>query len=201
MGTRGRRAFTLVELMITVAIVGVLAALAVYGVRKHLRQAKTAEAKSHVSGITRGAVAAYERETTDSELVSEGANASGNNQDVCNTASDVPANVPFGNKYQPRTTDGKDFETGGTQAGWKCVRFSVTDPIYFRLTYKRGTATQVAPANPATVAGSSKAFEAAAEGDLDADGVTSKYVRTGKVNLATQQMVISTHLYIENDGE
>ena len=200
MGT-SRRAFTLVELMITVAIVGVLAALAIYGVKKHLTQAKTAEAKHHVSGITRGAVAAYDRETTDSEVLPEGTSASANNHDVCNSANDVPANVPVGTKYQPRTTDGKDFETGGSQTGWKCVRFSVSSPIYFRLTYKRGTATQVAPANPATVAGSSKAFEAAAEGDLDADGVTSKYVRTGKVNLATQQMVISTHLYIENDGE
>ena len=36
--------FTLVELMIVVGIVGVLAALAVYGVRKYVAHAKTAEA-------------------------------------------------------------------------------------------------------------------------------------------------------------
>jgi type IV pilus assembly protein PilA len=196
-----QRAFTLVELMIVVAIVGVLAALAIYGVRKQLAQAKTAEAKQHVGAISRGAVGAYERETTASEIASEGGNSSGNAHDVCNTATIVPVNVPAGTKYQPLTGEGKDFETGDTGTGWKCIQFSVSQPIYFRLTYKRGTATQVAPNNPATVAGFSKAFEAAAEGDLDADGVTSKYVRTGKVNLTTQQMVLSTHLYIENEGE
>ena len=196
-----RRAFTLVELMITVAIIGVLAALATVGLRKQIAHAKSAEAKSHVSGITRGAVGAYERETTDSELAAEGSSSSGNAHDVCNTADIVPVNVPAGTKYQPRTGAGKDFDTGDTQSGWKCVKFSVSQAIYFRLTYKRGTASQVAPANPATIAGSSKAFEAAAEGDLDADGLTSKYVRTGKVNLTTQQMVLSTHVYVENDGE
>ena len=196
-----RRAFTLVERMITVAIIGVLAALAIFGLRKNLALAKTAEAKQHVSGITRGAVTAYERETTDCEVVGEGTNGSGNNHDVCNTADIVPVDVPTATKYRPRTGEGKEFETGDTQTGWKCVKFAVNHPIYFRLTYKRGTATQVAPANPATVSGSSKAFEAAAEGDLDGDGLTSKYVRTGKVNLVTMQMILSTPLYIEHEGE
>ncbi|MFP6684876.1 MAG: hypothetical protein VB934_09190 [Polyangiaceae bacterium] len=40
--------------MIVVAIIGVLAALAIYGVRKYLPHSKTSEAKQTVGAITRG---------------------------------------------------------------------------------------------------------------------------------------------------
>src|SRR5580693_2775417 len=65
----GNRGFTLVELMIVVAIIGVLAALAIYGVRRYLASSKTAEAKNTIGAITRSAVSAYERETYSNELL------------------------------------------------------------------------------------------------------------------------------------
>ena len=45
--------------MIVVAIIGVLAALAVYGVRKYVLNAKTAEARSSLGAIGKAQIAAY----------------------------------------------------------------------------------------------------------------------------------------------
>jgi type IV pilus assembly protein PilA len=56
------RGFTLIEVMITVAIMGILASLAVYGVGKYIRSSKSGEATTMIAAI-KAAQEAYKAET------------------------------------------------------------------------------------------------------------------------------------------
>lgn len=58
-GLRGRKGFTLVELMIVVAIIGILAAIAIPNFLQFRLRAKTAEAKSNLGAIRTTEVAYF----------------------------------------------------------------------------------------------------------------------------------------------
>ena len=67
-----RRGFTLVELMIVVAIVGVLAALAIYGVRRYILNSKTAEARNSIGQMAKDASSAFNREGMAADILTLG---------------------------------------------------------------------------------------------------------------------------------
>jgi hypothetical protein len=171
--------------------IGVFAGLGIYGVRRYLASAKVAEAKNTIGAISRAAVAAWERESV--------APGGGFVHNLCKSASSVPRGIPAGRKYQPSTADGEDFNTGDQQTGWKCLKFAMVEPHYYRYTYTQGGPYK-GPARGGLDPGPN-GFEVAAEGDLDGNGVTSLLTRTGILDPSTGSVRLSTEIFIDKEFE
>lgn len=167
----------------------VLVALGIYGTRKYLAAAKTAEAKNSIGAISRAAVTAYEYEQlVDDKVVTNR---------LCGSANPVPASMSAisGMKYQPNTASGTDFNVGDAQTGWPCLKFSMTYPVYYRYQYHKGTGYVSPKSDPGA-----NGFEASAQGDLDGNGVYSTFSRVGAVG-PSGSLVVAPTITIVNEFE
>lgn len=201
------RAFSLIELMTTTALVGVLSVLATYGVRKYAAHSKTTEATNMMGAISTSVKIAFYHERMSGAImqggsyvqssmggtISTGGGSKGKgathtrHAGLCDDSQPVPASLTSiqGHKYQPTS---QDWESGDALTGWQCLYFHNDEPQYFQYQYlSSGTSTvsrphgMGPPPGQAAIAGTS-AWNVIAHGDLDGDGVTSYYGLYGGID-------------------
>jgi type IV pilus assembly protein PilA len=152
-----QRGFTLIELMIVVAIIGILAAVAIPAFLDYMKKGKRSEAEVNLGAIQKGAKSGffedsqYPQPPGGDTPETPGASCCGvNAQNRCEV-----------NPAQWRSTD------PAAPLAWDLLNFSVDEPHYFRYEY-------VASGN-----GETSEYTAHARADLDCDGDDMTYTVVG----------------------
>ena len=166
---RKARGFTLVELMIVVAIVGILAALAIYGVRRYILNSKTTEARNGLGQMSKDASTAFNREGMAGDVLALTTSTGVTNR-LCGSATKIPTAIASiaGKKYQSSPVEWKD---GNQFASWYCLKFSMQDPQYYQYQYTASGTAGVAGETFATIA----------QGDLDGNTTLSTFQILGAI--------------------
>jgi prepilin-type N-terminal cleavage/methylation domain-containing protein len=160
LGRNARRGFTLVELMIVVAIIGLLSAIAIPSFSKYIRKARTAEAISHLSKEWAGSLTYYE-------------------------ADHMIANGTLLTKEFPGPVAAweSDPECGCIQGGACAGGSSVwnSDPVWLALTFSFPDPHHYMPGYTGSGTGTSAQFTAYSKGDLNCNGKLAEFFRSGAI--------------------
>jgi prepilin-type N-terminal cleavage/methylation domain-containing protein len=174
---REARGFTLIELMIVVAIVGVLSTIGLVSYHRFVTSAKTSEAIGMVGSI-RAAEESYRAETLSYLDVSAGFSKyyPDGNVGAKKTAWDTPAHSDY--------------------VRWRQLGARSDGPVYYGYKVAAGTAGGTIPAlnlvSPPTFAAPTEPwYVIEAVGDVDGNGVTSHVAGSSYTG----------EIYVENEGE
>jgi len=166
---RRETGFTLIELMIVVAIIGILAAIAIPAFINYVKRSKTSEAPANLKALFTGASSLYNSGTASMDLIARGAGTANSTRCVINGTA-TTANVPSDQKSVI------DWSMAASAPQFAALNWQVSDPIYYlyEAVPAGGTAvagTAVACSNMNAI--STSVYTLRATGNLDADTVSS----------------------------
>ncbi|MFT5357925.1 MAG: type IV pilus assembly protein PilA [Polyangiales bacterium] len=187
---RKKEGFTLIELMIVVAIIGILAAIAIPAFINYIKRAKTSEAAANLKSMFTGAATYYSNEIqTERGIQARGAGAIAVTR--CIVVSGTTSNAPSQDKTvllwsgEPNRLTFENLNT------------MIADPIYYQYNV-------VALVNAGLCgddsAASTQIYQLQAIGDLDGDGVTSLFELSAGVD-EDAQLYRAAGIFRQNELE
>ena len=174
-----KRGFTLIELMIVVAIIGILAAVAIPAFMKYIRRSKTSEVTMNLRKLFDSSVSYFEREhASRAGVIHERqfpkTTALKPGDQFCGADANAEKWIPKKTYWNART--------------WQALNFALSDPHYYSYEYV------------STGENTGAKFTVRGNGDLNCNGTFSTFERIGTVDTSLNVMG-GGGIYTENELE